>query len=97
MLQKDIFRRLIKIDMKQQVRQRQSNIELLRIIAMLMIVSAHLGAHGVEHMGREDAYITWDVGNIVNKIFICFLIGGGVSEWLFSLLLAAIFAFSIAK
>mgnify|MGYP003560921603 FL=1 len=62
--------------MKHQVQQRQSNFELLRIIAMLMIVAAHLAAHGAEHMNSEDAYVIWNAGSMINKIFSCFLIGG---------------------
>lgn len=54
--------------------KRQSNFELLRIIAMLMIVASHLACHGVQHVLDENiAYAAYDSGSLANKIFTSFL------------------------
>lgn len=38
-------------------KERQSNIELLRITAMLMIIGSHLACHGVQQcLDPENAY-----------------------------------------
>ncbi len=47
-------------------KNRQSNFELLRIIAMLMIVAHHLVVHGVTQ-------VSYSSGTFVNKIFASFL------------------------
>lgn len=53
---------------------RQSNFELLRIIAMIMIVSSHLACHGVQHVLDSNlAYVAYNGGTFVNKIFTSFL------------------------
>lgn len=57
---------------------RQSNFELLRIIAMLIIVAHHFAVHGIQHVLDGDmAYVTWAKGRAVNKIFTCLLVPGG--------------------
>lgn len=57
---------------------RQSNFELLRIVAMLMIVAHHLAVHGVQHChDAELAYKAYNAGNAVNRIFASVLIPGG--------------------
>ena len=56
---------------------RQSNIELLRIIAMFMIAFNHFSGHGVMHRLSESPYVIWAQGSVVNKLFSAFLRPGG--------------------
>ena len=51
--------------------KRQSNFELLRIFAMVMIVSHHLAVHGVV----PEAF--YESSSLLNKSFAAFLIPGG--------------------
>lgn len=61
-----------------QVQQRKSNIELLRIITMLMIVAHHYVAHGIMMATEESmAYVDWVNGSYINKIISCLLYPGG--------------------
>ncbi len=53
---------------------RSSNFEMIRIIAMLMIIGYHLAIHGVSLYQDPD---TWFAGSAVNQIFTCFLVPGG--------------------
>lgn len=58
---------------------RQSNYELLRIVAMVMIVGSHFAAHGVENTlsvagGETGVYLK---GSITNQIFVSMLRPGG--------------------
>lgn len=58
--------------------KRQSNIELLRIISMIMIVANHLAGHGVMYKWDPlNAYIVWSKGSLVNQYFSSFLSLGG--------------------
>ena len=58
--------------------ERKSNFELMRIIAMLMIVASHLYAHGVQHiLEPEFAYKAWSIGNSVNRLLASLFIPGG--------------------
>ena len=57
--------------------ERDSNIELLRIISMFMIVFNHLSGHGVMHRLSETPYVIWAQGSFFNKIFSSFLGSGG--------------------
>jgi len=50
--------------------KRDSNFELLRILAMLMIIASHYAVHGV---GFEN----WISGNLVNRWLIAFFYAGG--------------------
>lgn len=52
---------------------RKSNIELLRIIAMILIISHHLAVHGF-HILHPDIYNSLDT---TNKVFIDLLMPGG--------------------
>lgn len=55
--------------------KRKSNIELLRIIAMVMIVGHHYAVHGVLHkLTGGGGYIE---GSLPNKILVCLLEPGG--------------------
>lgn len=47
---------------------RKSNFELLRIIAMFMIVAYHYSAIGVHQWLQTNANYVWNSGTIVNKI-----------------------------
>ena len=52
--------------------KRQANIELLRVVAMLMIIGSHLALHGIQSdMGA------WSAGNRINRIFTSMLKPGG--------------------
>lgn len=56
----------------------QSNFELLRIVAMLMIVAHHLCVHGVQQvLMPELAYKTYFLGSTINKIFVSLFYPGG--------------------
>lgn len=60
--------------------KRQSNFELLRIVAMLMIVASHLACHGVQHVLDENiAYAAYNSGSLANKIFTSFLNPAGTA------------------
>ena len=54
------------------ITERKSNFELLRIIAMLMIVAHHLAGHGVQSYA-------WSAGTMGNRLFQQFLIPGGAT------------------
>lgn len=57
---------------------RQSNFELLRIAAMVMIVGHHLVYHGIMHpWGWPQAYVLWAQGSLVNRVSACLLYPGG--------------------
>lgn len=60
-------------------RKRQSNIELLRIVAMLMIIGFHLAANGVLlcYDSSLDRLQTYSEGSIFNKVFNGLLMPGG--------------------
>ena len=57
---------------------RQSNFELLRLLAMLMIVGSHYAAHGIELCTVEgEAYRLWGEGDLLHRLFTAFLNPGG--------------------
>ncbi len=55
--------------------ERKSNIELLRVIAICMIMLSHFMSYGL--FTEPDAYIVWAGGNLVNRIFSQIFVGGG--------------------
>ncbi len=56
---------------------RQSNFELVRIIAMLMIVASHLACHGVQHiLAAENAYSDYNAASLFNRLFTSFFESG---------------------
>lgn len=59
------------------IKERQSNIELLRIFAMLMIVAYHYIYHGIIHYYHEDAFIIWKEGDLLHRFFASALVYGG--------------------
>ncbi len=59
-------------------RVRKSNFELLRIVAMLMIIAHHFATHGIQHdLEGSAAYVLWRNGSVVNKIVDCLYAPGG--------------------
>lgn len=62
---------------------RNSNIELLRIISMLMIVVSHYANFAVMHVGQENAYETWATGSTVLKFLTSSCILGQIGVGLF--------------
>lgn len=57
--------------------KRESNFELIRIFAMLMIIGSHLALHGVMHGNDADYLALWREGKAVNQIFSSALTMGG--------------------
>ena len=60
----------------ERIKERLSSFELLRIIAMLFIVSSHYVYHGVLKNGANPLPETWISAPTWKKIFSCFLIQG---------------------
>lgn len=58
------------------VSKRRSNIELLRIIAMVMIIASHYVSFGVMKTGG-DAYTDWAKGSALARLFTSFFAAGG--------------------
>ena len=70
------------------ITERKSNFELLRIVAMLMIVACHLAVHGVQQvLFPDNAYRAWAAGTMVNRLFtLLFEPGGTIGVALFFML-----------
>ena len=64
---------------------RQSNIEIMRIIAMVMIIASHYTGHGIMQIYSTDLILTtWIKGTEFNKVFSCIIgSGGGVGVAIF--------------
>ncbi len=58
-------------------KERDSNFELLRIIAMFMIVASHYAVHGVRHTLTLELSAQWLDGILFNRILTSFLMPGG--------------------
>lgn len=59
-------------------RARKSNFELLRIVAMLMIIAHHFASHGIQHdLDGNVTYVIWRSGSFINKISDCLYAPGG--------------------
>lgn len=56
---------------------RLSNFELIRIVAMLMIVGAHYLGHGVLRVRTSDAYNTFMQGDLINQMISVLYSPGG--------------------
>ena len=67
-------------------KQRDSNFELLRIIAMFMIVASHYAVHGVRHCLTTELSTQWINGIQINKILTSFLAHGGIGNGIFFML-----------
>lgn len=64
--------------------KRQSSFELMRIIAMLMIVSAHYVGHGIFKVSSPDAYVVYLQGDMINRaISVLYSPGGKTGVALF--------------
>lgn len=63
--------------------RRQSNLELLRIIAMYMIVLGHFVLFGIMKHGYENSYIVWLDGTTAKKIISSLCILGSLGNGLF--------------
>ena len=62
------------------ITERKSNFELLRIVAMLMIVAHHLAVHGVQQvLSSDNAYQAWAAGTMVNRLFTLLFVPGGAT------------------
>lgn len=70
-------------------KERSSNFELLRIIAMIMIVSCHLVNHCIfQQYGQEINVRNFSEGLLINKIIVAFFSpGGGVANNIFFILM----------
>lgn len=56
---------------------RRSNFELMRIVAILIIIGSHLSSHGLMDVGKDYQYIQWYGSNWYNKLFSALLVPGG--------------------
>ena len=50
------------------MKQRQSNFELIRIVAMLMIVASHYVCHGIYKVSSTNAYDVYLHGDMINRV-----------------------------
>lgn len=57
--------------------KRRSNFELIRIVAMLMIVAAHYVGHGIFKVSSADAYTVYLEGEKVNQLISTIYSPGG--------------------
>ena len=58
--------------------ERKSNFELLRIVAMMLIIGSHLALHGVQHvLSASHAGEIYNTGTALNKLVVKFLLPGG--------------------
>ncbi len=64
-------------------KQRSSNIELLRIVSMLMIITSHYANFAVMHVGQENAYETWTTGSAALKFLTSSCILGQIGVGIF--------------
>ena len=68
-------------------KERQSNFEALRIVAMLMIVFCHCCGHGIQHAGHPELHELFLQGSLSHRLITMFFpIGGGVGVALFFML-----------
>ena len=69
------------------MKERSSNFEALRIVAMIMIVAAHYSLHGVMQMTEPGALEIWSSGNSMKKVIVeLFTPGSEVGVALFFIL-----------
>ena len=70
-----------------QLTSRDSNFELLRIIAMFMIVGSHYCSHGIRHALIPDMATLWHSGLELHRRLTSFLLpGGGIGNGIFFML-----------
>lgn len=61
----------------EKTRVRESGFELLRIIAMVMIVANHLVNHGILKVSSPDPNVLWPGGSVLNRLLCALLTSGG--------------------
>ena len=59
------------------MKQRQSNFELIRIIAMLMIVASHYLGHGILKVNSSEEYEVFLKGDFINRLISVLYSPGG--------------------
>ena len=63
--------------------KRESNIEILRIVAMLMVVMGHYVYYGIMRVGTIDPYALYLSGSITRQIISAMLILGSFGVGIF--------------
>ena len=58
-------------------KERQSNIELMRLFAMIMIIGNHMIRHGIIHATSNQPYSIWIEGSYSNMVISSFFLPGG--------------------
>lgn len=58
-------------------RERESGIECLRIVAMVMIIASHLSFHGLLQRVLDNQNELYHLGSAINKLFASMLLPGG--------------------
>ena len=58
-------------------KKRKSNIELLRIVAMIMIIFSHLAIYGVIDVPVSNSYMIWVKGSHFNQFLLAIYTAGG--------------------
>ncbi len=59
------------------MKHRQSNYELIRIIAMLMIVASHYVGHGIFKVSSASSYDVYLHGDLINRAYSVIYSPGG--------------------
>ena len=67
----------MEIKISNEKKARSSNIEFLRIIAMLMIIASHYVSVGIMHTHFGEPYMNWAHGSFFNRLFTSFFTAGG--------------------
>lgn len=57
--------------------KRETSFELLRIIAMFMIIGDHLFRHGVIHAETDAQYVLWSNGDTITQLIGSWFLPGG--------------------
>lgn len=66
--------------------ERKSNVELLRIVAIFMVVMSHYAFWGIMDGNANEAYMIWRQGTMVNKIISSTMVLGNVGVGIFFLI-----------
>lgn len=75
------------MDVIEQKQSRNSNIEVLRIVSILMIIASHSVIYGIVEASNNIEYTIWLNGSLFNKIAtIMFIPGGDIGVGIFLLL-----------
>lgn len=69
------------------IKKRDSNIELLRIISVIMIIAGHSVTHGIMDVDGTVPYVYWTTGSLLNRVVtVLFVPGGDVAVGCFFLI-----------